>query len=211
MAKIHAYQQLEHSDCGLTCIRIIADYWGKCISLQNLRKLCDMSRSGLSIKELTSGLDKVGIHSIPLNLHRQEVRNMPLPAIIYWNQNHFVVLYKISRNGDVFFVADPAHGKVKVPAQDFFHNWCSSNERGIVILAEPADDFKPEVDKDHRLYKLAHTVKESIKRHVWKFVAILFLTIIGLLADVTIPLMIQQPGYAIALSLCNLVLFSVEL
>lgn len=193
MAKIHAYQQLEHSDCGITCIRIIADYWGKRMSLQQLRDTCDMSRGGISIKELTAGLDKIGIHSVPLNLPRGEVQKMPLPAIIYWNQNHFVVLYKVSDDGKKFYIADPAQGKIKVDDTQFFESWCSNKERGIAILAEPAENFKTENCRGNRpVGKLAGIAIDTLGSHRQSFIAIIVLALIGMAADVALPLLLQH-------------------
>lgn len=193
MAKIHAYQQLEHSDCGITCIRIIADYWGKRMPLQRLRDLCDMSRGGISIKELTAGLEKTGLHSVPLNLPRDEVRRMPLPAIIYWNQNHFVVLYKVSDDGTKFFIADPAQGKIKVDDRQFFESWCSDKDRGIVILAEPGDNFMPENQKGEKpVRKLAGIAADTLSRHRHSFMAVILLAVLSMSADVALPLLMKH-------------------
>lgn len=193
MARIHAYQQLEHSDCGITCIRIIADYWGKRLPLQQLRDVCDMSRSGVSIKELTGGLERVGIHSAALNLPGEEVRKMPLPAIIYWNQNHFVVLYKVSADGRKFYIADPAQGKIKVGESEFFERWCSGKDRGIVILTEPADNFvKENIKAKTTAGKLAYMAFDSLKRHRYSFIAIIVLALSGMAVDIILPLLLQR-------------------
>ena len=120
MPGFRAYQQLEHSDCGITCIRMVAGFWGCRLSLQRLRQLCDMSRAGVSIGELTAGLEHVGLHAVAARLPRAEATRMPLPAILYWKQNHFVVLYGADSRGRYFRIADPANGKVKVPAEEFY-------------------------------------------------------------------------------------------
>ena len=160
--------------------------------LKRLRELCDMSRSGVSIQELASGLQKLHIHSRAVKLPMEEAVRMPLPAIVFWNQNHFVVLHKVSKDGKYFHIADPAKGNIKVPADDFHKSWCGNAGHGIAVLTEPTDDFKAGKEPDKRHRGLIAMGAETIRRHGWRFAAVLLLAVIGMCADVALPLLLQH-------------------
>ncbi len=90
----HCYRQLEHSDCGLTCIRMVARHYGKRIPMAFLKKSSDLNRLGMSIGDMTSCLAAIGMESMAVKISATEAANMPLPAILFWSQKHFVVLYQ---------------------------------------------------------------------------------------------------------------------
>ena len=110
MMRIRSYQQLESSDCAITCIRILARYYGKKISPKYLRSLSDSSRQGLSVGDIISILTKLGFYNTCVKTTVEALEEMPLPAILYWNNAHFIVLYKIHKNR--YFIVDPAQGKI---------------------------------------------------------------------------------------------------
>lgn len=97
------YRQLEHSDCGLTCIRMIARYFGKKIPMEYLHKISDLNRLGMSVGDLVQICKKIGITATIIKIGEKHISAMPLPAILYWRQNHFVVLYKIKNNKFLYF------------------------------------------------------------------------------------------------------------
>lgn len=107
MGKIRAYRQLEHSDCGITCIRIIAAYWGRVMPLKRLRELCDMSRSGVSIQELASGLQKLNIHSRAVKLPMEE-------AVRHADVIHYIDNGQITESGshDSLMALDGAYARL---------------------------------------------------------------------------------------------------
>ncbi len=80
------YRQLEHSDCGLTCIRMIARHYGKKVPIRHLHSLTDLNRLGMSLKDITDCCRDIGMESASLKLSMQYVAEMPLPAILYWEQ-----------------------------------------------------------------------------------------------------------------------------
>ena len=102
MGKIKLYQQLEQSDCGIACIRMIAYYYGKKVPLHYLRELCDVGRLGVSLRGVKQCLLDIGFKTVVVKLGMSDVLQMPLPAILYWDQNHYVVLYRISSDGSHF-------------------------------------------------------------------------------------------------------------
>lgn len=90
-------RQFDSMDCGPACIRMIADYYGKKYSLNYLRNLSSLSSEGVSVAGIRDGLEAIGmmVHSFKLSL--EKLNQFKLPVILYWSQNHFVVLYKITQ------------------------------------------------------------------------------------------------------------------
>ena len=102
------YKQPDSKDCGPTCIRIIAKYYGKLISLQEIRDLSETTRSGSSLLKISEAAEAIGFKTIGVKLNFKKFQKSPLPLIVHWNKNHFIVVYKIKK--EVIYVADPAHG-----------------------------------------------------------------------------------------------------
>lgn len=88
------FRQIEHSDCGLTCIRMIAKSYGTNIPIRYLHSISDLNRLGMSIKDITNCCNKIGMDSMAIQIGPEYIYNMPLPAILFWQQRHFVILYK---------------------------------------------------------------------------------------------------------------------
>lgn len=166
MAHIKAYKQLEFSDCGITCIRIITKYYGREFPLKMLRSLCDTSKIGVSLSDIVNCAKSIGLESTPIMVSSEEVYRMPLPAILHWEQNHYVVLYKIDKKNK-FYIADPAQGKVSFEADDFFNYWKGCNERGISIALAPSSLFYEIEIADSRDAKagLLHLFKSALIKY----------------------------------------------
>ena len=103
--------QLESSDCGPACIQMVAAYFGKRLSLSVLKEYCNVTRVGVSLKDVLDGCRRIGLRAVPLQLTVDKLKEMPLPAILYWKQEHFVVLHGVShKKGEVYYhIADPMH------------------------------------------------------------------------------------------------------
>lgn len=192
--RIKAYQQLEHSDCGIVCVRILARYWGKRISLRAVRELCDMDRQGISIREISATLKKLGMDSASIRVPLEELRKMPLPAVLFWKQSHFVVLYKVSRDGKRFYVADPAQGKMIFSAEEMKEHWLSGAECGAALLCEPAEDFKADrvLEEKPRIFKLLGLMKRLLLSQRHSFMLIIGFSLLCMIADIALPLLFQH-------------------
>ncbi len=192
-SRFKAYQQLEYSDCGITCIRMICHYYGKNVSLRTLRRMCDISRLGISIKDIITCLREMHFEVAPVKVNAEEILHMPLPAILYWKQNHFVVLYKISRHKRLFYVADPAQGKISFKENDFMSMWRGTNSVGLAVIMEPNKDFDKNTQQEHETeYKLLKFISHTLLQYRWKFGIVSILAIIGIIADVYLPMLFQQ-------------------
>ncbi|CCZ38177.1 peptidase domain-containing ABC transporter [Bacteroides fragilis] len=138
--------QLEGADCGPACIQMIAAYYGKQISISTLKDYCQVTRIGVSLKDILDGCKRIGIHAVPLHLSKEKVIRMPLPAILYWKQEHYVVLYciKENRGRNIYYIADPGYGKIKLEESAFLEAWAPNGGQGVAVVVEPVETFRDE-------------------------------------------------------------------
>lgn len=140
------YRQLDAMDCGPTCLRMVAKHYGRSIPLDYLRNKSQYGKEGVSLLGLADAAESVGLKSIAAKLtYDQLVNDAPLPAILHWDQYHFVVLTpKFSKNN--LQIADPAKGLIKLNKEEFINRWTSKNEngvgKGIALLLESTPQFK---------------------------------------------------------------------
>jgi ATP-binding cassette, subfamily B, bacterial len=152
MPKLPFYQQLDAMDCGPTCLRMIAKYYGKNYSLQSLREKCYLNREGVSLLGISDAAESIGLRSMGVQLTFEQLKSEAnLPLIAHWRQDHFVVVHKIKK-GHVH-VVDPAYGKIIYTEKEFKKQWISNIEDGedlgIALLLETTPDFYLEKDETH--------------------------------------------------------------
>lgn len=141
-------------DCGPTCLRMIAKHYGKSIPLDYLREQSHISREGVSLLGISDAAEAIGMRSMGTKVSMaQLVKDVPMPCVVHWDQNHFVVLYQV-RKGK-FYVADPAFGLTKYTETEFKKHWLATAkggvEKGICLLLQPTPDFYEREDEksDH--------------------------------------------------------------
>ena len=151
MPKFPHYQQHDETDCGPTCLRMLAKYHGKNIPLSLLRSRSHTNRQGSTLSALSHAAETIGLRTMIAALHFDTLRyEAPLPCIVHWQQNHFVVVYEISRKH--ITIADPEYGIKKLPHNEFIKAWTQPGSNGEepqggVLLAEPTPDFFAETDE----------------------------------------------------------------
>lgn len=117
-------RQHDAMDCGPSCLKMITRYYGRDYPLSFLRELCGLSHSGVSLKGISEAAEKIGFHTMGVSIEFDRlVKEVPLPCIAHWNQNHFIVVYKITRSK--VYVADPGHGLIKYSHEEFKKYWLS--------------------------------------------------------------------------------------
>ncbi|WP_294608456.1 peptidase domain-containing ABC transporter [uncultured Bacteroides sp.] len=144
------YIQHDVMDCGPTCLRMVSAYYGKRYSLEGLREKSFITREGVSMLGISEAADKLGFRSICVQIDYAKLQEAPLPCIVHWNQQHFVVVYKI--NDQQVWAADPGAGKLKYTKEEFCRCWISSRKNeedtGVALLLEPTPDFYVMKDED---------------------------------------------------------------
>jgi len=137
-------------DCGPTCLQMVAYYHGKHFSLQTLRDRCHITREGVSLLGISDAAEAIGFRSMGVKMGVDKLNNdVPVPFIAHWNQEHFVVIYKIKN--DKVWVADPGHGKICLTKAEFVKSWASTinnnTPQGICLLLEPTPEFYAQKDE----------------------------------------------------------------
>lgn len=148
------YIQADFKDCGPTCLKIIAKHYSKTLNIQTLRSLSETTREGSNLLTLSDAAEKIGFRTLGVKLSIKKLEETPFPCILHWNNNHYVVLYKIKKNK--FYISDPAHGLLEYNEEEFLKFWIGNNatadtEEGIALLLEPTPNFyKNEWDSEDK-------------------------------------------------------------
>ena len=150
------YQQHDTMDCGPTCIRMVAKHYGKAVNMELLRTNSQISKEGVSLLGIAEAAEKVGFNAKGVSLTYEELtKGAKLPAILHWEQNHFVVLPPFStkwRRGRGIRIADPGKGMVTYTKEEFCKHWLSTKDEntgeplGVALLLEPTPGFYKEQD-----------------------------------------------------------------
>ena len=141
-------------DCGPSCLVMIAKHYGTHPNIEAIRKTCDLGKGGVSLLGISKAAETIGFKTIGGRLSFDTLTSeVPLPCIIHWNQNHFVVVYKIKkRRGNRYevYVADPGKGLITYTKEEFCEHWMSTKtngeEKGIALLLEPTEQFYAQND-----------------------------------------------------------------
>lgn len=150
------YHQLESADCGPSCLRMIAKYYGRSYSIRYLREQAFITREGVSMLGISDAAERIGFRTMGVKVTLEQLRTeVPLPCVLHWNQNHFVVLYKV-KNGK-YYIADPATQKLVYEESELARCWCSTvvegKDTGAALLFEPGPDFYDREEEDTRTGK----------------------------------------------------------
>jgi ATP-binding cassette, subfamily B, bacterial len=150
------FPQLSEIDCGPTCLKIISKYFGRKYFNYQIEEL---SIDGVSISKLENIANTVGFDSVVAKTSFDSLyAKAPLPFIAHWNQNHYVVVYKMTKK--YIYVADPAFGKTKYTYSDFLNGWSQGDDEGIVLLLEPNRDFfKVNTQQTSKREKISYILK----------------------------------------------------
>lgn len=133
-------------DCGPACLQMIARFNSKHYKLSDLRKWCHLDREGVSLKGIATGAERIGFRTLAVKIpftgssRLPSLRNAPLPIILHWNQNHFVVAYKMNKR--YVWIADPGKGKIKVDKKTFLRSWVQDEDQGVALLLEKSNTFE---------------------------------------------------------------------
>ena len=138
------YKQMDEADCGPTCLRMIAKHYGKNYSQSYLRDKSYISRAGVSLLGLSDAAQAIGLRPLAVSIpYTVLINEAPLPCIVHWKQEHFIVLYKVKKGK--LFVADPAHGLLKYSINEFLDGWLGSQRddatTGPILLLEATPEF----------------------------------------------------------------------
>lgn len=183
LKKFTNYKQADYKDCGPTCLKIIAKHYGKTINIQELRDISETTREGSNLLFLSDAAERIGFRTLGVKLNLERLHEAPLPCVLHWNKNHYVVLYKIKRG--TYYISDPAFGLIEYNKQDFIKFWIGNNadeltQEGVALLMEATPKFfQSEFDKEENKglgFRL-------LSQYVLRYKSFLIQLSIGLLAS----------------------------
>ena len=187
------FRQLDQMDCGPTCLRMVAKFYGRSYAIDYLRRKSNITREGVSMGGIAEAAEAIGFHTLAVSININTVKQeVPLPCIAHWRQRHFVVVYKIK--DDKVYVADPAHGLVQYSIKDFLAGWIGKNgvpeDEGYMLLLEPTFKFyETEVDEKK---EYGFTFLFKYFRPFKKYIIQLFLGLfVGSLLQLIFPFLTQ--------------------
>jgi len=162
MSKFPFFKQYDAMDCGPSCLRMIAAFYGKTYSLQKLRQLAHITREGVSLLGLSEAAEAIGFRTIGARITLAQLAEAPKPCMVHWDQEHFVVVHNYRKG--VVHVADPAFGLIKYPEEEFKKHWLATvrqgEQKGICLLLEPTPTFfgleSEEADRGNLRYLLKY-------------------------------------------------------
>lgn len=180
--------QYDEMDCGPSCLKMTAAYYGKSYPLDYLREISYLNRDGVNLLSLNDAAESLGFKSIMAFVSIGGIiKNCTLPCILHWNNNHFVVLYKIKASGNniIFTIADPKHGVINIDLKTFESSWISIpvTKKGIVLLLEPTASFY-----DNRSLTIDKLSFSFLFNYLLPYKRYIIQVFIGLLAASTINL-----------------------
>ena len=184
--KFPHYLQPDSKDCGATCLKIIAKHYGKTLNIQTLRELSETTREGSNLLNLSEAAESLGFRTLGVKLDLEKLQEAPLPCILHWNANHYVVLYKLKitkSKVEKIYISDPGYDLIEYTKEEFLKLWIGNNanettEEGIALLVEPTPKFyQNELDESEKSFGF-----KFISKYVWQYKSFVIQLIIGLVA-----------------------------
>jgi len=167
---------------------MVAKYFGKDLSLDRLRELCYITREGVSLMGISHAAETIGFKTLGTRVDLQTlVTKVPLPCILPWNRQHFVVLYKTARKWA--YIADPGQGKLSISHDELRRHWCENNKEGTVLLLETTPKFYKQEEAESASF--GHFIRYFLPHKnllLQVFFAMLFSSLVSLL----IPFIMQS-------------------
>ncbi len=195
MSRFPFIHQRDAMDCGPACLQMVAKYYGRNYTQQGLRDSCFLTREGVSLLGISEAAEKIGFRTTGVKIAFEQLAEAPLPCIVHWKQNHFVVVYKVGGREGVVGVADPRHGLIKYSKEEFLNGWLSSRkdgeDHGIALLLEPTPDFYAQEGEREDHAKFSFLFKYL--RPYYKLIVQLFLgMLLGTLLQLIFPFLTQS-------------------
>ena len=189
------FTQHDVMDCGPTCLRMVAAFYGRHYSLEGLREKSFITREGVSMLGISEAAEKIGFRSICVQVGFEKLKEAPLPCIIHWNQQHFVVVYKLTDKH--VWVADPGAGKLKYTKEEFCNCWLSSRKNeentGVALLLEPTPEFYTTEDEGDEVNRKGFSFLYSYLRPYRGLVGQLLLgLLLGSMIQLMLPFLTQS-------------------
>lgn len=189
---VHQHDSMQ---CGIACLQMICKYFGKSYSSSYISNYCFATTEGVSMLGISEAAVKLGLIPQCGKIALDDLIHETLPCIVHWNQNHFVVLYKVKK-GTVFYIADPGKGIIKYSRDQFASHWVTIDTRGekkgIAMFLKPSSEFGKQDEKmrsESRSFKFLLRYTLQYKNH---FIQIIGGLLLGCILQLIMPFLTQS-------------------
>jgi ATP-binding cassette, subfamily B, bacterial HlyB/CyaB len=179
------FGQQSASDCGAACLVMIAQHWGKTLSLNRIRDIANVDRNGASLRGLAIAAEQTGFTAQSYRATLDKLAEQALPAIAHWEGNHYLVVYAITRRRVI--VADPAIGQRSLTYKEFRAGWT-----GYVLLLKPTVQFQDVEEATSGAWQFFDLIKPHARVMLEIFIASVLIQIFGLITPLLTQLMLDR-------------------
>lgn len=182
-------------DCGPASLMMISLYYGKKLNIEDIRNKCFITKEGVSLYGISEAAKNIGFKTVSAKLPPQSFSQEKLPCILYWNQNHFVVLHKIKTNllsgKKIYEIADPGFGFINLTEEKFKNSWLSAGEKGIALFLQPTELFF-QLNTEHEESNSLKYLLNFLSPHRKQIMGMFLLLFLGSLTTLILPFLTQK-------------------
>ena len=178
-------EQQSSSDCGAACLAMISRYWGKRLSINFLRELIGIGRTGASLKNLAKAAESIGYHARPVRASLSKVAEQENPWVAHWEGDHYVVVYRVK--GNKILIADPAGSKQELPRSQFLASWT-----GYALLLEPTENLYEAPEEKRSLSRFLYLLLPYRSLGLTIILASLLIQLLGLISPLFTQIILDQ-------------------
>ena len=182
MRRFPLVRQHDLMQCGAACLAMICRFHGKYIGLRDTENLCTPGKRGVSMQRVKEGAEVLDFNTNALRCDVRMLNENSTPCILYWENRHFVVLFKITKNK--YHIADPAKGIKTYDKNSFIKAWTGDGGTGLMLLLTPSVCFKKNKGQNGTKRSLG-----IIKRYIKNYRSYLSVVVIGLLLSCVLQLL----------------------
>ena len=152
--KIPVVLQMETTECGAACLAMLLSSHNRWVTLEEARAACGTSRDGVNAASLLTAARAYGLKAKALKREPEQLRELPMPQILHWRFEHFVVLESIQ--GNRYTLLDPAVGRCVVTGEEM-----SRSFTGLTLAAKPDVNFMTGGERPSVTQQLANVARQS--------------------------------------------------
>ncbi|NMF62411.1 peptidase domain-containing ABC transporter [Brasilonema octagenarum] len=179
------FEQQSASDCGAACLVMMSRYWGKRFSINILRDLANVRRTGASLQGLAVAAESIGFATRPVKASLDKLAQQPLPAIAHWEGKHYIVVYEITAKQVI--VGDPAIGQRTLTYAEFKAGWT-----GYALLVQPTAELKQSQEASTPFWQFWELVKPHWQVLLEVFITSVFIQVFGLVTPLFTQLLLDR-------------------
>lgn len=188
-------RQRDAMGCGIACLRMVCMHHGLPLTQERAEQLCSATTEGVSLLAVKQAAEALGLEALGAKLGIDALAHVNMPAVLHWNQNHFVVIYKTDDKGRRFWIADPGKGKYTVSRSELIRHWMPGNDdgqdKGLAMLFEPGDGFRPDSPHNGGERRSFRFLWEYVMRYKSYFGQILLGLLLGCVLQLAMPFLTQ--------------------